>query len=254
MSGKDYGPKLTILVMLMLVAQACTGFSGAAAVTPSLTPPPPTSTLTPSFTPPPTSTRDLAATQVYEDFYSEVQNYQQMGYISSAQGVYVKLPDFSKNWSQINWYRWENTGQTVTDFVLHAHFTWYTASPTPDYSGCGFVFAIQDNHDHYAVFLDRSRIVFYHEREALGPYSAEVGKTKGSGRVDITGDTLEADFALIVNGHTAYVLVDQQFIGEYTLSEDSPLEGKLAYSVLSGTNNAYGTQCMITKVQLWKFN
>ncbi len=254
MAGKKNGLRLAILFWLIVFTQACTGLSGNLPATPSSTPRPPTATLIPSSTPPPTATRDLAATQVYQDFYSQVLKYQQLGYFSSTNGTYATLFDFSKNWSQINWYQWVTTNQILTDFVLNAHFTWYTASPTPEYSGCGFVFAIQDNNDHYAVFLDQSRIVFYHERKAVGPYSTEVGKTKGSGRVNITGDTKEADFSLIVSGSSAYVHVNQQFIGEYTLAEDSPLQGRLAYSVLSGTNKAYGTQCMITRIQIWKFN
>ena len=42
---------------------------------------------------------------------------------------------------------------------MNAHFEWESAYQNAD-TGCGFVFAIQDNNDHYAAVLDRTRVLF----------------------------------------------------------------------------------------------
>ena len=86
----------------------------------------------------------------------------------------------------------------------------------------------------------------------FGQNAYEVGKTSGTGRVDIESDPAEADFSLVVSGNIAYVYVNKEFIGEYTFSEDFQMDGKLAYSLLSGTNKDYGTKCDMTNVQLWQ--
>jgi hypothetical protein len=47
------------------------------------------------------------------------------------------------------------------------------------------------------------------------------------------------------------VLVDDNLIGEYTLSQSQPLRGKLGLTVLSGTNKDYGTRCEMTDLHAW---
>lgn len=116
-------------------------------------------------------------------------------------------------------------------------------------SGCGVVFGLQSNGDHYAVFLSQSRILFLRAAQAYGNKSYEVGKTKGSGRVRFSNPA-EADFALAVTGKKAYVYVDKQFIGEYTLSADQLTHGELDLTILSGTNKDFGTRCEMSNIGL----
>ena len=61
----------------------------------------------------------------------------------------------------------------------------------------------------------------------------------------------EADFTLIVNGISAYVLVNGEMAGEYTLAQSRPSLGGLGLTVLSGTNKDYGTRCEMTDLRLW---
>ena len=131
--------------------------------------------------------------------------------------------------------------------MLSAHFSWKSASDTSDNSGCGIVFALQEDSSNYSVFLDKSRIYF---TKSDARYYRELGKTKGTGRVQF-GNPAEAEFSMAVFEKYAYVFVDRNFIGQYSLSADQPLKGRIAYSLLSGTNRDYGTECKITNSKLW---
>lgn len=84
---------------------------------------------------------------------------------------------------------------------------------------------------------------------ALG-FSRPVGTTRGTGRVKFNLPA-EADFTLIVKDAYAYVLVDGEVVGEYTLAQSRSLRGNLGLTVLSGTNKDYGTRCEMTNLHLW---
>jgi hypothetical protein len=134
---------------------------------------------------------------------------------------------------------------------MSAHFKWSSAYRNADTSGCGFIFAGQENNDHYAVFLDRSKILFV---ETRSPFYNPVGLTRGTGRVKFDNPAdhpAEADFTLIVRDAYAYVLVDDELVGEYTLAQSKVLKGKLGLALLSGTNKDYGTRCEMTNLHLW---
>jgi hypothetical protein len=150
---------LTDLV-LGLVLMAC---SAVQAVTPTAVPTetllPPTTTPVPTATLKPSPTPDAAATQAYEDFYAQVQEYYDKGYISNLEGSQTLLDDFSESWPQIGWYQWWPRDLVVTNFVYSGHFRWSVASQTPEVSGCGIAFAIQDDGSNYTFFLDKSTIL-----------------------------------------------------------------------------------------------
>jgi hypothetical protein len=180
---------------------------------------------------------------------AEVQAYHDKGYLTTTNGVFSELSDFRYEWAQLGWYKPFMLEVSPTDFFISAHFWWDSASKTSDSSGCGFVFGLQPNNDHYAVFLDRSRIVFLMTDNQLG-YSKHMGTTRGTGRVEFEYPA-EADFTLIVKGTYAYVLVNGEVAGEYTLSQSRPVRGSLGMTVLSGTNKDYGTRCEMTNLHLW---
>jgi len=253
---------VSCLLLLVFVLSACS-FS---AVEPTSTPAPtdtpaptatntatPTNTPRPSPTPRPTKTPNLAATQKAEEFNAEAQKYFDLGYISSADGRTQEIDDFAYDWAQLGWYNWLPLGQTASDFYISAHFKWESAYRNADVSGCGILFAIQDNGDHYAVFLDRSKILFLNADTATS-YSRPVGLTRGTGRVkfDNPADSpVEADFTVIVNGTYTYILVNGEVIGEYTLAQSKILKGDIGLSLLSGTNKDYGTRCEMTDIHVF---
>lgn len=253
-------PLVHFFFLLVLVSLACN--SATPEPPPTSTPKPtdtpaPTATITatstntprPSPTPRPTKTPNLAATQKYEDFNAETQKYFELGYLKSNEGKIEEIDDFYYEWAQLNWYSWLPLGRNVSDFYLSAHFAWNSAYRNADDSGCGIVFAIQPNKEHYSVFLDRTKIVFL-DADSRYSYSLTVGKTRGTGRVKFDMPA-EADFTLIVKGAYAYVLVDGELIGEYTLSQSRNLRGDVGLSILSGTNKDYGTKCEMTNIRLW---
>lgn len=248
---------LPVVLVLNSFLSACGALATEA---PTRTPQPtatktlvPTKTFTPTVTPRPTRTPNLTATQRYESYNAEIQKYYELGYISTTKGHFNKYDDFEEEWAQLYWYQWWDLQHTARDFVLSAHFKWSNAYRNADESGCGFVFAIQENGEHYAVFLDRSKIVFF-GYDAADKYSHDVGLTSGIGRVKFDNPAdqpVEADFTIIVTNAYTYVLVNGEVVGEYTLSQSRILKGKLGLSLLSGTNKGYGTRCEMTDIHSW---
>lgn len=251
-------PLSFFILALVLVSMAC----ASAAPQPTLTPVPtdtpaptatetatPTNTPRPSPTPRPTKTPDLAATQRYEAFHEEAQKYFDLGYLASADGKFREFDDFSYEWAQLGYYQRFLLRANAGDFYISAHFKWESAHQNADLSGCGIAFANQDNGEHYAVFLDRTRVVFVDaDRRYNG--SRLLGTTRGTGRVKFDLPA-EADFTLIVRNAYAYVLVDGNVVGEYTLSQSRSWRGDVALTVLSGTNKDYGTRCEMTGIHLF---
>jgi hypothetical protein len=254
-----YSFRIVLLFLsLALVVSACSTIAPTAA--PTDTPQPtatntlvPTATFTPTRTPRPTATPNLAATQKAEEYQAEVQSYFDQGYLATNEGSMEEVGAFVERFAQLDWYSWESLGVNVADFFLSGHFKWSSAYRSAAESGCGFVFAIQEDGSHYAVFLDRSKIVFL-DYDASYTYSKYVGLTRGTGKVKFDNPfdhPVEADFTLIVNDTTAYVLVDNELTGQYTLAESRILKGDLGLTVLSGTNKDFGTSCAISNIHYW---
>ena len=184
------------------------------------------------------------------DLQAEAQDYFDQGYISSVDGKFVEYDDFKEEWAQLGWYRTWRLNQTARNFYLSAHFKWTSAYRSADISGCGFAFAIQEDGEKYSVFLDRSKVYFVVTNEYYKPFSP----TRGTGRVNYGNpfdQPVEADFTLIVEGAYAYVLVDDELVGEYTLSQSKNLRGELGLTLLSGTNKDFGTRCEMTNIHVW---
>ncbi len=251
MKFQKFAQPFVIALVLISIMLGCS----SPPAEPTMTPETPTPAFTatsgatrfPTFTPRPTRTPDLAATQQVDDFNLLLEDYSEKGYIPSTAGSTVELDPFNESWAQIGWFQWWPYDVTGADFVFKGHFSWSTASETPDDSGCGVVFGLQENGDYYAVFVDYSSILFRMKR---GSYLYGVGKTSGTGKTDFTNPA-EADVVLAVANQKAFLSVNDQ-ITEYTLSVDQTSAGGFALSMLSGTNRDYGTQCEITNMFLWK--
>jgi hypothetical protein len=256
MQRKIPNPFTFFVFVLILVSLACATTQPIPTSTPQPTRtaiktaiPSATQTPRPSPTLRPTRTPNLAATERVEELNAEAKAYYDKGYLATVDGKFTELDDFSYDWAQLGWYNWLPLKDSADDFFLSGHFKWDSAFKNSDISGCGFIFDLQPNRDHYAVFLDRMKVFFLITDHTLG-FSKPVSPTRGTGRVKFDYPA-QADFALIVKGAYAYVLVDNEVVGEYTLAQSRSLNGGLGLTVLSGTNKDYGTHCEMTNLHLW---
>ncbi len=252
-------PFLLFVFILSFAAYACQGLAPAEPTPTNTSTPSPTATvtLTPTvtatatITPRPTRTPNLAATQKADEILAEAKEYVEYGYLSSATGDFEEYDDFREEWAQLGWYRRFQFNEHAHNFFMSAHVKWSSAYRSADISGCGFVFAAQENGDHYAVFLDRTQVLMLYADPVAG-FSRRVNVTSGTGRVKFDNPfdkPAEADFTLIVNDIYAYVLVDGEMIGKYTLSRSKDLDGNLGLTLLSGTNKDFGTRCEMTDIR-----
>ncbi len=254
-----FSPRIPLLVLSMaLLISSCSTFAPTPTNTPEPTvtnTPVPTPTLKPTSTPRPTATPNRAATQQMQDMQAEVQSYFDNGYVETTEGSFVRFEDFEYEWAQLKWYqRFYLEGRAsdiiYSDFAFDAHFKWSSAYRNADTSGCGVAFAVQDNDDHYAVFLDRSKVLFAKTDYYYRPF----GPTRGTGRVKFENPfekPAEADFTLIVKDTYAYVLVNDELVGEYTLAESRSTKGQIMLALISGTNKDFGTRCEITNIHMF---
>jgi len=254
MQHKSPTPIISFILLLALILPACSSFSPPPTATNAAEPTAtntttPTETLVPTSTPRPTSTPNVAATQKYDEFNAQAQKYFDLGYLSSTDGRFREFDDFYYEWAQLGSYKRFLLDANVKDFYISAHLAWESAYKNADISGCGIAFANQGDGEHYAVFLDRTQVVFVDADNRVNG-SRLIGPTRGTGRVKFSLPA-EADFTLIVKGAYAYVLVDEDVVGEYTLSQSRNLRGDLALTVLSGTNKDYGTRCEMTNIHVW---
>lgn len=256
MHRKPLHPLMSFIFLLISISLACATSQPTPAPT-NTAEPTATATITltatrtprPSPTPRPTQTPNLAATERAEELNAKVQEYFDQGYLTTTDGRFRELDDFSYDWAQLGWYRPFPIQEGVGDFFLSAHFKWDSAFKNSDISGCGFIFGVQPNNDHYAVFLDRQKVFFLITDNTVG-FSKPVSPTRGTGIVKFDYPA-EADFTLIVKDAYAYVLVNGEVSAEYTLAQSRSADGGIGLTVLSGTNKDYGTRCEMTDLQLW---
>ena len=251
-----------VLSSLVLVSLAACGSAPTPEPTATNTPKPsatatitPTATNTPRPSPTlrPTRTPNLEATQHAEQRDAETQMYVDNGYLDSADGKVTEYKDFKDEWAQLGYYNLSAMDYVDGDFYMSGHFKWTSAYRNADESGCGFLFSLQENSDHYGVFLDRAKILFLDNQSSR--YSKLVRPTRGTDQVkfDNPFDTpAEADFTLIVKGAYAYVLLGGEVVGEYTLAQSRLLSGFVGVSTLSGTNKDFGTRCEVTDLHVWQ--
>lgn len=204
-----------------------------------------TITSTPTQTPKPTSTPNATATQRADDFLAKVQEYDDAGYISTTEGTYVYLADYSDAWAEINYYIWKPISFSPDNFIISSNIHWDSASSAADTSGCGFVFRIQDNKDHYMMYVSLKGYV-----EMAATISREWNPL-GKGTFGQPARSGEAQLTLIAEGNKFRVLIDDRLIKTYTGFDGKLTSGDLAYTVLSGTNKSYGTSCKFDDVELW---
>jgi len=253
-------PALIVCLALTLMLSAC-GANAAPVVTstlpatvtstaaPTLTA---TATATPTKTPKPTATPNLAATQQYEDFFAVVQKIHAAGQILNTEGEYVELDDYQDEVAIKLSYSWAETGISAKNFVVRGDFEWSNAINTANISGCGFVYRVQENTDHYLIVLDAFSGVKLASSTDRGTYSMGSPQNGDKKISDFGPGPYHATFTLVVNDLKSYVYVNDTYYGEYKLLDYRITEsGLLSGAVLSATSEGYGTRCNMTDIQAW---
>jgi hypothetical protein len=190
-----------------------------------------------------------------EQAQSRVASYVESGWLSSTQGQLYKLNDYDREMAQINYLDYGLSGYNglVQDFALWGYIKMESARPVryPEYSGCGFSFRISPkNYDGYTVHVTNESVLVTFCNESINR-CGRIGKTSGRGTLDLPNPA-EVELEVVVRGTQAYVKVDGEFIGEYTLFTDKMLDpGYILYSIVSGTNADYGTRCEVTNAGVW---
>jgi hypothetical protein len=247
----------TMVCLAVVAGLLACGMSGVSIGKPTATlAPNPTSTPTlaptltdtpvPSATPLPTATPNLAATQEYENMRAFVEDLYKQGYLASTGGKYFRLEDFSNEWAQIGWYQWQPTDYDPVDFILQADLMWESAIAAPNPSGCGIVFHLQPNADHYLVFVSTDGYVIF-----LASINNDV-KFLADKYYGPSGSKGSANFTLIVKGTQFRVLINGKSVGVALGYDGRMLDGNLAYTIVSGTNAGFGTRCEMTNISLWE--
>lgn len=258
---------LLVSFLLTFSLQACGTAQPLAQSTPTLnptnTPEPsptltPTTTLTPTRTPTPTVTPNLTATQQYEDFMAQVQKVYEAGQISTLDGTYEKLDDFSDHLAMSYGYSWLPADITAKNFIIRADFEWEVANQK-NYSGCGYVFR-QTSEDHYYMMaMDAlNGVLMFYTKLGLDEFGhpttvhTAIRAVKKEKLTDVGTNPYHAKAMLVVNESNIYLYINDEFYTEHRLPADRPAEqGTLSYLVLTGSATDYGTRCRITMPEIW---
>lgn len=256
-------------LVIALLAVLTNGCASATVVPTNMAPPPtstvplptntPTITLTPTKTPTPTATPNLTATQQYENFIAIVKKFYDAGQISTLDGKYVKLDDYSDELSMDYGYSWTPTGTNAKSFIVRADFDWEVANQK-NYSGCGYMFRqdLNDSSLYYIIALDGLNGVLLTYTEYSGDasginyfdYPAQL--IKKMSKPDMGPNPYHAEFTLVVTDTAAYTYVNENFFTEHKLLADQLTKsGPLSTLVLTGSEKDYGTRCKITNAELW---
>ena len=259
MNQKCFRFFLILVLLLILFLSACASVQSTSTATLTLaatsTPEPTaknTSTPTATQTPSPTGTPDFVATQQYADFTSMVQMFYEAGYISTTVGQYVVLDDYQDELASKLAYARAETGLIAKNFIIRADFEWSNAINTVNISGCGFIYRMQQNQDHYIIILDAFSGVKLASHTDKGTSSMGSPQNGDQTTSDFGPNPYQAAFTLIVNELKTYVYINDVYYGEYDLLEHRIIDsGGLAVAVLSATSEGYGTRCKMTNVRVW---
>lgn len=251
-------PAFVIFLMFSLILSACGAIAQGSAPTATNTSAPtltPTITLTPTKTPIPTATPNLAATQQYEDFLALVQEIYDAGQISTTEGTYKKLDDFSDQLAMSYGYQWTPTGLEAKDFIIRAEFDWEVANQK-NYSGCGFLFRENSNGYYYIIALDGlNGVLLSYTGVDYNTYTVVNRPAQLINKMDLPemgANPYHAEFTLVVKDTSAYAYVNGNLLTEHRLKGNWLTEsGPLSSLVLTGSEKDYGTRCKITNAEAW---
>lgn len=231
-----------IVSLIAINLQACDSVQQLIQGTPTSTSTPiPTATTRPSITPSPTSTPNLAATQQYESVFALVQGYFKDGNVPSMNTAPIYLQDYSDSLAEDGSYQWATVGLNVKNFILSTHITMTTANSLSIRTGCGIAFR-----DH-----DRFHDIVYVQQNGKASYIFSTFKESAQYFGEVSNPA-ELDYVLIVKGKSVVLFID----GKQALTFDRSVEvaGDVGFTIVSGSNEDFGSRCEFKDTVLWTIN
>ncbi len=190
-------------------------------------------------------------TATAKSLYDAVQKLVTDGNLTSADGSFQKLPDFSESLAMINFISPYPTALTPKNFVLRTDMSWESASDKANWfnSACGIIFHIDPvDNTFYSASLSLDGNVNIDQHKKNFSFISKIARKK-YGKLDVPKGG--AKFMLVVTGEQITVFINDTLV--YSYKTDLVFrEGMLAYSITSGTNKDFGTRCTLTNVELWE--
>ncbi len=169
--------------------------------------------------------------------------------IDSTAGVYESLPDYNVDLAMMGYASKEPISSlTGSDLFLQADISWDSGYEHPDYAnaGCGFYIREQDSASYIEIYAAMDGAVYvnaFRNGSKVPLISLNYGSyaVEGSGRLGIAADTQK--ITILWNDSILGTITDATWVGE----------GNTGYLIHSGTNGDFGTRCVYTNVEAYKF-
>lgn len=188
--------------------------------------------------------------EVSPEFAAIVKKLADDGKISTTNGEYYYLYDFSNEWAQLYWYQWtQRTVVPVNNFVVRAKIRYESASQTPNWaeSGCGWWFRGESADTHliaYYTLEGNGQISGARNNYYLSYGKRLVGSPAVKGEVEMVLYADGPKIGLLIDGVTA---IDRSDL----IIDNLPVE--LHSVTLSGTNKDFGIRCEYSDVEFMVF-
>ncbi len=245
--------KRSVLFVFLMAATACAPSQPAASptVSPTYTPAPPTATLPPTSTA--TSTPDVAATQQYNDLFLWVEKFVEAGILPDTSGQYFALDDVSDSFAKAKYYHVTPLKMKAADFILQARVKMQSASKDASKAGCGFVFLASGFDSRAIFFAQDGNVNFLANGYPIKSNYLDAGLSSNPDGNLITLIVYDKDARFFVNDRLGILLphVNGVYRIGYTLTPEITEIGVFGPSVLSGTNEGFGTRCDFSDFHLW---
>lgn len=251
MQKNKWIPIYFMIILLMSGLQSCNSIEQTIPGTPTPTltatsTPEPTFTPTPTSTLTPTSTPNLIATQQYEAFYPSIEEYYQAGYISTKDGTYTSLEDYTVSSPfGAGFYQWELFDTQASQFILQTIVSIDTQSRD---GGCGFIFHYSDTSTvgtQKVIYLRKDGYVgyFIHTWDFDTPF-AMVDRA-------LIADLTKIKLTLIVYEKKTLLLVNNKLAISINITPTK--NAGLGLATFSDSEKDIRTTCSFKNIDLWTF-
>lgn len=169
--------------------------------------------------------------------------------IDSTAGVYESLPDYAVDLAMMGYASKEPIlSMSGGDLFLQADISWDSGYEHPDYanSGCGFYIREKDSGSYIEIYAAMDGAVYvnaYRNGDKVPLISLNYGSyaVSGNGRLGIAADTQK--ITILWNDAILGTITDATWIGS----------GNTGYLIRSGTNADFGTRCVFSNAEGYRF-